>query len=78
MREESYVCVWAVHGVVYAYRSDLRSWAGAREWLQGPSQTTAIIPNTEVTQVLTAQALGAVGAAHSTIVDNNCGHRTAR
>lgn len=67
-----------VPGVSCAYRSDFRGWAGAREWLQGPSQTTAIIPNTEVTQVLTAQALGTVRAAHSTIVDHNCGHRTAR
>lgn len=67
-----------VPGVLCAYRSDFRGRAGAREWLQGPSQTTAIIPNTKVTQVLTAQTLGTVGAAHSTIVDHNCEHRTAR
>lgn len=70
-------CVPAMPGLACAYRSYLRGWAGAGEWPQGPSQATAIIPNTEVTQVLTAQALGTVRAAHSAIVDHNCGHRTA-
>lgn len=72
------LCVPVMPGMACAYRSDLRGWAGAREWLQGPSQTTAIIPNTEVTQVLTTQTLGTVRTSHSTIVDHNCGHRTVR
>lgn len=55
-----------------AYCPDLRRRAGARQGLQGPSQTAAITPHTLVAQVLPAQALGTVGAAHGTVIDLHC------
>ena len=56
-----------------AYRSDLGGGAGARRGLQGPPRAAAVAPHTQVAQILPAQALGAVGAAHGAVVDLHCG-----
>lgn len=56
-----------------AYRSDLGGGAGVRQGLQGPPQAAAVTPHTQVAQVLPAQALGTVRAAHGAVIDLHCG-----